>query len=64
MRVEIKQLGLAAYVKINGGRILGYQDGKFIMDTDKSEQEWEIEYMNSESFKHDSEVMYLRKLMR
>ncbi|MEE8113272.1 MAG: hypothetical protein V3T23_02845 [Nitrososphaerales archaeon] len=64
MDVEIKQLGLAAYVKINGGKIRGYQNGKFIMDTDKSEQEWEIEYMNSESFKHDSEVMYLRKLMR
>jgi hypothetical protein len=64
MRVEIKQLGLAAYVKINGGKIVGFQNGKFIMDTDKSEQEWEIQYMNSESFKHDSEVMYLRKLMR
>ncbi len=64
MKVEIKQLGLAAYVKINGGKIMGFQNGKFIMDTDKSEQEWEIQYMNSESFKHDSEVMYLRKLMR
>jgi hypothetical protein len=64
MDVEIKQLGLAAYVKINGGKIKGYRNGKFIMDTDKSEQEWEIQYMNSESFKHDSEVMYLRKLMR
>ena len=64
MKVEINQLGLAAYVKINGGKIMGFQNGKFIMDTDKPEQEWEIQYMNSESFKHDSEVMYLRKLMR
>lgn len=64
MRVEIKQLGLAAFVKINGGKIVGYTNGKFVMDTDRTEQEWEIEYMNSESFKHDSEVMYLRKLMR
>lgn len=64
MKVEIKQLGLAAYVKINGGKIVGFQNGKFIMDTDKPEHEWEIQYMNSESHKHDSEVMYLRKLMR
>jgi len=64
VRVAIKRLGLAAYVKMNGGKFLGHEDGHFMFDTEKSERDWEVDYVNSCCAKHDSEVMQLRKLMR
>jgi hypothetical protein len=62
-RIEISGLGLAAYVKMKGSQFLGFHDAKFIFESDKSPSEWQVEYMNSEAFKHDSELMSLRKLM-
>lgn len=70
MEIRVKRLGLAAFVKINGGKLLGHEKdrhtgkGEFVFESDKSTRQWEIEYSNSCCNLHDSEVMSLRKLMR
>ena len=64
MRVETRKLGLAAYIKMNGGQLVKFEQGKFHIDTDKDEQQWEVEYMNSCCHRHDTELVNLRKLMK
>jgi hypothetical protein len=63
MRIEVSSLGLAAYIKMRGNHFLGFYDAKFIFESDKTTNDWQVEYMNSEAFMHDSELMSLRKLM-
>lgn len=63
MRIEIGSLGLAAYIKMRGNHFLGFYDSQFVFESDKAPNDWQVEYMNSEAFKHDSELMSLRKLM-
>jgi len=64
MRVETRKLGLAAYIKMNGGMLVKYEKGKFHLDADKVERQWEVEYMNSCCHRHDTELVNLRKLMK
>lgn len=63
--MEIRDLGLAAYLKMNGVRLLNVREGNvFVFEGgSKSAKEWELEYVNSCCFKHDRELMSLRKLM-
>lgn len=63
MIIEINKLGLAAYIKMKGGVLLDVKGRTFTFDTDKTATEWEIEYLNSESYRHDSELVRLRNLM-
>ena len=69
MEIRVKRLGLAAYIKINGGTLLGHEKdrhgkGEFVFESERTARQWEIEYSNSCCNLHDSEVMSLRKLMR
>lgn len=66
MRIEIKTLGLAAYVKMENGGFVSYdaEQRVFTFDSDKSAEEWEIGYANSCCSRHDSELMSLRRFMR
>jgi hypothetical protein len=61
--ITTKRLGLAAYIKMNGGVLLEIRDSKFCFETDKTEGEWEIEYSNSCCYQHDSELVNLRNLL-
>lgn len=60
--LRIKNLGLAAYLKMKGEPLLRIEDKGFIFETSKTESEWRIEYSNSESSAHDSEVLLLKRL--
>ena len=64
MEIRTRNLGLAAYIKIQGGTLLEFQTDNrvFVFDSEKSENEWNVLYLGSESYKHDSELMGLRKL--
>lgn len=64
MALQTRKLGLAAYIKIKGIQFLGFIEGKFRFESDRSEDEWEAEYMNTDAYRHDVELMNLRKLMR
>lgn len=63
--MEIRDLGLAAFLKMNNVRLLNVRDGNvFVFESEgRSVRDWELEYVNSCCFRHDRELMGLRKLM-
>lgn len=66
--VETRKLGLAAYIKMSGGQLLGVkpESNTFRFETgeDKNIEQWEMQYVNSCCHRHDTELVNLRKLMR
>ena len=68
--VETNDLGLAAYMKMNGCKIIKVKDKKdikvFVFESEEEETElgWRIKYLNSCCHRHDTELMMLRKLMK
>lgn len=63
-RVSTRKLGLAAYIKMNGGELVEFRDNRFHFKTTTSLSEWEVKYMNSCCHTHDSELVELRKLLQ
>ena len=65
MILEIDNLGLAAYMKMNGSKLIRVDGKKFVFEESDgmSEEEWRIKYFNSCCFRHDTELMMLRKLV-
>jgi hypothetical protein len=67
--IETRDLGLAAYIKMRGHKLLSFENRMFrleAMDDDGNERtkgELEIEYANSCCRVHDSLVMGLRQFM-
>ena len=66
MSVETRNLGLAAYMKMQGAVLTKFISANrvFVFDSDETETDWNIKYLNSESYKHDSELINLRKLFQ
>ena len=64
MKVETRDLGLAAFMKMNGLELIDFfkPNRIFIFESDRDETSWRVEYLNSESHKHDTELMNLRRL--
>jgi uncharacterized protein YaiI (UPF0178 family) len=63
--VECRDLGLAAFVKNKGFKLLGCEGRVYKFECGESEyRELEIEYANSCCRAHDSVVMSLRQLQR
>lgn len=60
--IRVRDLGLAAYIKASGAVLLTVRDGYFHFDSDIDLVEWEVTYLNTCCYTHDSEVMSLRKL--
>lgn len=58
--IQIRHLGLAAYVAMRGETLLRVDNRMFIFQSEKSETEWRVEYNNSECLKHDTLVCELR----
>lgn len=64
MIIQIAQLGLAAYLKMHGQRLIKVENKVFHFESAKTAQEWRTDYSNSESMKHDSLVCELRNHVR
>ena len=64
MNISTRKLGLAAYIKLKGQVLVGFRDGRFQFDSDRSENDWEVEYLNTECYHHDVELINLRRLMK
>lgn len=64
MLIQITQLGLAAYVKMQGATLLKVEQKVFHFESDKNSAEWRTAYANSESMKHDALVCELRQHLR
>lgn len=63
-KLEIRKLGLAAYIKMKGGKLIEYKNSRFVFESDRTESDWEVEYLNSCCHRHDTELINLRKLIR
>jgi len=66
MKLEIDNLGLAAYMKMKGCKLLEVEGKIFKFESVEeklSEDEWRIKYFNSCCFRHDTELMMLRKFI-
>lgn len=63
MLVQTRKLGLAAYIKMQGGTLIKADKGNFEFESDTPLQSWEIEYSNSCCHRHDSELINLRNLL-
>ena len=60
MVIYTSNLGLAAFVKMNKEKFVGYNDKNFQFESDKTIDQWEVEYLNSCCKQHDSELVMLR----
>lgn len=63
IKIKIKDLGLAAYCKSNGCKLLSCENRLFEFETNKKLLDWEVEYANSCCRSHDQEIMSLRKFL-
>jgi len=61
--MKTKNLGLAAYVKMNDVKLISVNGREFEFDTDKSEKQWLVEYQNTCCHKHDTTLCELRRLL-
>jgi hypothetical protein len=61
MRVSISQLGLAAYVKMEGAELLSVEGKTFHFESPISLAEWRVKYNNSCCMRHDALVCELRR---
>jgi len=64
VRIDIKSLGLAAYIKQHNIELINCHNNSFVFESSKDTDYWEIKYMNSCCSKHDGEVCNLRRLTR
>lgn len=58
--IAVTHLGLAAFIKMNGAKLNRVEAKAFLFDSDKSVNEWRVEYHNSCCMRHDSLVCELR----
>lgn len=65
MQIEVNKanIHLAAYIKSFGGKLIGFDNDKFIIDSDRTLQEWQLDHSNSESLKVDRELLTLKRVM-
>lgn len=62
--IAVRQLGLAAYIKMNGAKLVTVENREFILETEKSLDAWRLEYNNSCCMQHDSLVCDLRHFLK
>lgn len=63
MKIKIRNLHLAAFVKINGAQLLGTDDGQFVFESSKTVAQWRMEHLNSCCRQVDRELLDLRRLL-
>lgn len=61
MKIHVQQLGLAAYIQMRGGQLIGVDQRQFVFETDRPVGAWRVEYTNSECSRHDALVCELRE---
>ncbi len=64
VRIETRDLHLAAYMKANGASFVGYENRAFCFLSEKSAMDWKVEHANSCCRRVDKELIDLRKLMK
>lgn len=62
--IAVTHLGLAAYIKMKGATLLRVVGREFTFSSDKSLDDWRVEYNNSCCMRHDSIVCELRHFLK
>lgn len=64
--IKVRDLGLAAYIKMKGGILVRFEERMIVfrVKEDKTVEDYRMEYLNTCCFRHDSELMTLRKLIK
>ena len=62
--LRVKQLGLAAYIKMHGVDLIGVEERTFIFNSTKTIDDWRTAYANSCCIRHDSLVCELRHFIK
>lgn len=60
MIIRVRHLGLAAFIRMKGFDLMKVESKEFTFESDKSIQEWRVEYNNSCCMLHDAVVCELR----
>ena len=64
MVIETNDLGLAAYIKMNGQKLMSINGKVFVFESERELDDWYVEYSNSCCHRHDTELLNLRKMMK
>ena len=59
-QVSVTHLGLAAYMRMQGAKIIRVEGKTFLFESDRPIGEWRVEYNNSCCMRHDTFVCELR----
>lgn len=62
--IQVKQLGLAAYIRMNGAELVEVKNREFFLETPLTLDEWRLKYSNSCCMKHDALVCELRNFLK
>jgi len=62
--IEIRELHLAAFMKVEGAEFMRFENRKFVFKTDKPESEWRVQHSNSCCRRVDLELIELRKFIK
>lgn len=58
--IKIKNIGLAAYIKLKGCPLIQYRNDRFYFETNLSSIEWKLQYSNSICLKREQALHDLR----
>lgn len=63
MIIRVPEVGLAAYLRLKKAKFIAYDrdTGSFVFDTDKDKNAWMVEYLGTDCYEHDKEVITMRK---
>jgi len=71
MVIDIREIGLAAFMKMKGCKVVSYDGHIFVMDTghshhysDRDFDDWSLSYTNSCCCSHDNNLLQLRDMVR
>ena len=63
MKISVRELHLAAYIKSNGGELVSLENGHFHFATNMSETDWRVRHINSCCIKVDNEMLSLKRMI-
>lgn len=64
LTIQVKNIGLAAYMRGQGVTFLGVVDRQFRFESGRPISQWRLAYLNSAEYRADAQVLALKALLR
>jgi hypothetical protein len=64
VRVNVKNIGLAAYIKLHGVEIISATAHTVTFESDRTGQEWRTAYLNSEYARYNGLLIDIQNLKK